>query len=82
MSTPTHHYHFAITMSCTGCSGAIDRVLKKTDGLTSYTVSLDSQTADVYTDSVPFETVLEKIRKTGKTVRGAERDGESVSVSV
>jgi len=30
---PTHHYHFNITMTCTGCSGAIDRVLKRTDGL-------------------------------------------------
>ncbi|CAF9914596.1 Cytosolic copper metallochaperone [Imshaugia aleurites] len=75
-----HHYHFDIAMSCGGCSGAVERVLKKTEGLASYTVSLESQTADVYTDDVPFATVLDKIKKTGKTVRGAERDGEGVDV--
>jgi len=116
MSSPTHHYHFAITMTCSGCSGAIDRVLKKTEGpfpyippfsplitplplplnphhhpqrtannpggigLTSYEVNLEQQTADVYTDSVAYETVLEKIKKTGKEVRGGERDGEVVGV--
>jgi copper chaperone len=29
----THTYEFNITMSCGGCSGAIDRVLKKLDGM-------------------------------------------------
>lgn len=53
---------------------------QKQTGLDSYTVSLESQTADVYTRDVPFETVLEKIKKTGKAVRSAERDGESVEV--
>ena len=122
MSAPTaaHHYHFDITMTCSGCSGAVERVLKRTEGLilpsilpspplflslylarslhvhfirslkpgiadahsglTSYTISLDSQTADVYTDNVDYETVLEKIKKTGKTVRGARRDGVEVGV--
>ena len=28
-----HHYHFDIAMSCGGCSGAVDRVLKKVDGM-------------------------------------------------
>jgi len=31
---------------------------------------------------VPFETVLEKIRKTGKEVRGAEVDGGVVGVGI
>lgn len=44
-------------------------------GLANYTVSLPDQTADVYTDSVPYETVLEKIKKTGKEIKGAEKDG-------
>lgn len=47
-------------------------------GLTSYTVNLAAQSADVYTDAVPFDAVLEKIRKTGKEVRGAVSDGVSV----
>ena len=28
-----HHYKFNIKMTCSGCSGAVDRVLKKTEGL-------------------------------------------------
>lgn len=27
-----HKYHFNIVMSCGGCSGAVDRVLKKLEG--------------------------------------------------
>jgi copper chaperone len=29
----THTYEFDIAMSCGGCSGAIDRVLKKLEGM-------------------------------------------------
>ena len=75
MAEAAHHYHFSIAMSCGGCSGAVDRVLKKTEGLASYNVDLEKQSADVYTDGVDFETVLEKIKKTGKQVNGAEKDG-------
>jgi hypothetical protein len=35
----THTYEFNVSMSCGGCSGAIDRVLKKLDG-TSSSVSI------------------------------------------
>lgn len=28
----THTYEFNVTMTCGGCSGAIDRVLKKLEG--------------------------------------------------
>jgi copper chaperone len=31
--TDTHTYEFSIAMSCGGCSGAIDRVLKKLEGM-------------------------------------------------
>lgn len=27
-----HHYKFNVSMSCGGCSGAVERVLKKLDG--------------------------------------------------
>ncbi|KAL8782977.1 MAG: hypothetical protein Q9195_009520 [Heterodermia aff. obscurata] len=71
-----HHYKFNIKMSCSGCSGAVDRVLKKTEGVQSYTVSLEDQTADIYAEeSLPYETVLEKIKKTGKEVKSGEKDG-------
>jgi len=76
-----HHYKFNVTMTCGGCSGAIERVLKKLDGVKDYNVSLDTQTADITTaDSVSYETVLEKIKKTGKTVNSGEADGVVMSV--
>jgi copper chaperone len=42
----------------------------------SYNVSLDTQTADIVTESsVEYASVLEKIKKTGKTVNSGEADG-------
>lgn len=47
----------------------------------SYNVSLDAQTADVTTeDQLAYETVLEKIKKTGKTVNSGEADGVVMAV--
>ncbi|KAF2256413.1 putative iron/copper transporter Atx1 [Trematosphaeria pertusa] len=71
-----HTYKFNVAMSCGGCSGAIERVLKKLDGVKSYNVSLENQTAEIVAeDSLPYETVLEKIKKTGKAVKSGEADG-------
>ncbi|KAJ4308754.1 Cytosolic copper metallochaperone [Neodidymelliopsis sp. IMI 364377] len=71
-----HNYKFNIAMSCGGCSGAVERVLKKLDGVKSYNVSLETQTADIVTEeSLSYETVLEKIKKTGKAVKSGEADG-------
>ncbi|KAL4930035.1 copper metallochaperone ATX1 [Aspergillus undulatus] len=81
MSNQEHQYKFNVSMSCGGCSGAVERVLKKLDGVKSFDVSLDSQTASVVTDaSVPYETVLATIKKTGKTVNTGEADGEAKEV--
>jgi copper chaperone CopZ len=33
-----HNYKFEVAMSCGGCSGAIERVLKKLDGESTPTV--------------------------------------------
>ncbi|KAH0552875.1 hypothetical protein GP486_006924 [Trichoglossum hirsutum] len=75
-----HHYKFGVVMSCGGCSGAIDRVLKRLDGVKRYEVSLEKQTAEVYTDDLDYDTVLKTIRKTGKKVTSGEADGEEKSV--
>ncbi|KAB8241231.1 putative iron/copper transporter Atx1 [Aspergillus flavus] len=76
-----HKYIFTVTMSCGGCSGAVERVLKKLPGVKSYDVSLDSQTATVVTEpSVSYETVLVTIQKTGKTVTAGEADGQTMAV--
>ncbi|KAK5110131.1 hypothetical protein LTR62_006265 [Meristemomyces frigidus] len=76
-----HTYKFNVTMTCGGCSGAVERVLKKLDGVKSYDVSLDTQTATVQTEEgVSYATVLEKIKKTGKKVNSGEADGETKEV--
>jgi copper chaperone len=47
----------------------------------SYEVSLDSQTATVVADaSLPYDTVLATIKKTGKTVNSGEADGSPMGV--
>ncbi|KAH6971773.1 hypothetical protein BGZ61DRAFT_532785 [Ilyonectria robusta] len=77
----SHTYEFNVSMSCGGCSGAIDRVLKKLEGVDSYEVSLENQTAKVVT-GLPYETVLQKIAKTGKKVNSGKADGIEKSVEV
>ncbi|CAD6960443.1 unnamed protein product [Tilletia controversa] len=66
-----HEYKFNVAMNCSGCSGAVERVLKKLEGVSSYDISLDTQTV-VVKGTAPFETVLEKIKKTGKEVWSSE----------
>jgi len=78
-----HIYKFNVAMNCGGCSGAVERVLKKTDGVKSYNVSLETQTAEVITEeSVDYKTVLEKIVKTGKKVKSGEADGKEMPVEL
>ncbi|KAF1940171.1 copper chaperone-like protein [Clathrospora elynae] len=77
----THTYKFGVTMTCGGCSGAVERVLKKLEGVESFNVSLETQTAEVIAaDSLPYDTVLEKIKKTGKAVKSGEADGEKMDI--
>ncbi|EPS31863.1 Metal homeostasis factor ATX1 [Penicillium oxalicum] len=76
-----HQYKFNVAMSCGGCSGAIERVLKRLEGVKSFDVSLESQTANVVTEpTVSYDTVLATIKKTGKTVNSGEADGQTMAV--
>ncbi|KAK3320667.1 heavy-metal-associated domain-containing protein [Cercophora scortea] len=78
-----HTYKFNVAMSCGGCSGAVDRVLKKLEGVKSYEVSLENQTATVVAEpSLAYEKVLKTIAKTGKKVNTGEADGVSQSVEI
>jgi copper chaperone len=78
-----HTYKFNVSMSCGGCSGAVDRVLKKLDGVKSYDVSLDTQTATVVAEpTLAYETVLKTIKKTGKKVNSGEVDGETKGIEL
>lgn len=50
-------------------------------GVKSYEVSLDTQTANVVAaEDLSYETVLEKIKKTGKAVTAGEADGVKQAV--
>ncbi|CAK7229346.1 Cytosolic copper metallochaperone [Sporothrix bragantina] len=78
-----HTYKFNVSMSCGGCSGAVDRVLKRLEGVKSYEVSLESQSATVVAEpTLSYETVLRTISKTGKKVNSGEADGESRSIEL
>ncbi|KIY96157.1 copper chaperone, partial [Monoraphidium neglectum] len=54
-----------VDMACSGCSGAVERVLAKLQGVDSYDVSLEKQQV-VVKGSVSPEVVLETVKKTGK----------------
>ncbi|KZF21526.1 hypothetical protein L228DRAFT_268998 [Xylona heveae TC161] len=76
-----HKYFFNVTMSCDGCSNAIKRVLGRLEGVKSFDIQREAQTADVVTEeSVPFEKVLQTIKNTGKKVNSAKADGVDMAV--
>ena len=56
-----------VAMMCTGCSGAVERVLGKMEGVQSFDVNLETQKVTVV-GTVTQEEVVAKIAKTGKTV--------------
>ncbi|KAJ7097893.1 hypothetical protein B0H15DRAFT_627461 [Mycena belliarum] len=62
-----HKYKFDVKMTCSGCSGAITRVLERAKP----DVNLETQEVLV-TGTIPYEDVLAKIKKTGKEVRSGE----------
>ncbi|KAH8106960.1 copper chaperone taha, partial [Cristinia sonorae] len=63
-----HTYKFDVKMTCPGCSGAVERVLKKTEGVESYEISLEKQEVLVK-GTIPYDDLHAKIAKTGKEVR-------------
>ncbi|KAJ7774569.1 hypothetical protein DFH07DRAFT_800084 [Mycena maculata] len=74
MSAEEHKYKFDVKMTCSGCSGAITRVLDKAKpdgGVSDFAVNLETQEVLV-TGTIPYEDLLAKIKKTGKEVRSGE----------
>ncbi|KAF8431046.1 hypothetical protein BGX38DRAFT_362183 [Terfezia claveryi] len=64
-----HHYEFQVKMACGGCSGAVKRVLDKTEGVKDVDIDLKAQTVKVTTaPEVSLDFVREKIGKTGKEI--------------
>lgn len=60
-----------VSFNFSGCSNAVNRVLTKLEGVKNIDISLEKQTVDVKTvNGLSYDTVLEKIKKTGKEVKG------------
>ncbi|CEI97609.1 Putative Metal homeostasis factor [Rhizopus microsporus] len=59
-------YVFNVVMSCSGCSGAVERALNRL-GVESVKTDLEKQEVVVVSER-PIEEVLATIQKTGKTV--------------
>ncbi|CAO3699584.1 unnamed protein product [Rhizopus microsporus] len=59
-------YVFNVEMSCSGCSGAVERALNRL-GVESVKTDLEKQEVVVVSER-PIEEVLATIQKTGKTV--------------
>ncbi|KAI9201879.1 heavy metal-associated domain-containing protein [Polychytrium aggregatum] len=67
MESAQNVYQYNVQMTCSGCSGAVSRILTKTPGVDKFEVNLEKQLVTV-TASIPKEAVLEAIRKSGKPV--------------
>ncbi|KAI8824818.1 heavy metal-associated domain-containing protein [Fimicolochytrium jonesii] len=61
-------YTFKVGMTCSGCSGAVNRILSKTAGVNSFDISLENQTVIVKSDSLTQQEVFDAIKKSGKPV--------------
>eukprot|EP00127_Corallochytrium_limacisporum_P000952 Clim_evm36s33 gene=Clim_evmTU36s33 len=61
---PTYKYNVAMT--CGGCSGAVERILKRLDGVDSYDIDLEGKTVKVTSSTLNKDEIMEKIAKTGK----------------
>lgn len=68
-----NHYQYNVVMACSGCSNAVNKVLTKLEPeVSKIDISLENQTVDVFT-SLPYDTILEKIKKTGKEVKSGKQ---------
>lgn len=56
-------------MTCSGCSGAVEKVLKKLgDAIEKVDIDLDNRTVTIESD-LPKEQLEETLKKTGKDVK-------------
>ncbi|KAG0003272.1 Cytosolic copper metallochaperone [Entomortierella chlamydospora] len=66
-------YKYDVTMSCTGCSGAVTRVLSKLEGVDKFDVSLENQKVTVESSTLSETDILTAIQKTGKAAKVADK---------
>ncbi|KAL3899155.1 MAG: hypothetical protein SGCHY_002249 [Lobulomycetales sp.] len=60
-------FNYKVEMTCTGCSGAVERILAKEPRVTKVVISLEAQTVAVTAeDSITKDEVTALIKKSGK----------------
>lgn len=64
-SADVHTSVFNVEMTCEGCSGAVNRVLKKLAGVETIDIDMAAQRVAV-TGTASMEAMLAAIQKTGK----------------
>ncbi|KAF9359021.1 Cytosolic copper metallochaperone [Mortierella sp. AD094] len=64
-------YTYDVTMTCSGCSGAVTRVLTKLQGVDKFEVSLETQKVTVESETLSEQEILATIQKTGKAAKVA-----------
>ncbi|KAF9380161.1 Cytosolic copper metallochaperone [Podila verticillata] len=64
-------YKYDVTMTCSGCSGAVTRVLTKLQGVDKFEVLLDTQKVTVDSATLSEAEILAAIQKTGKAAKVA-----------
>ncbi|KAF9207940.1 Cytosolic copper metallochaperone [Podila verticillata] len=64
-------YTYDVTMTCSGCSGAVTRVLTKLQGVDKFEVLLDAQKVTVESATLTEAEILAVIQKTGKAAKVA-----------
>ncbi|KAF9164720.1 ATX1 antioxidant protein 1 [Actinomortierella ambigua] len=65
-------FKYDVTMTCSGCSGAVTRVLQKNAQVKSFEVTLETGKVTVESDSLSQDEILEIIKKTGKAAKVAD----------
>ncbi|KAJ3330599.1 hypothetical protein HDU76_005289 [Blyttiomyces sp. JEL0837] len=61
-------YNFKVEMTCSGCSNAVQRILSKTEGVSSFDISLEKKEVSVKTSTLSQDDVFKAIAKSGKKV--------------
>lgn len=74
-----NHYQFHVSMSCSGCSGAVERVLRKLDGVDEVVISLEDQSVDVLAFAT-YESVYSAIEKSGKKINSGVTIEETLAL--
>ncbi|KAJ3396795.1 ATX1 antioxidant protein 1 [Lobulomyces angularis] len=64
-------YKYTVAMTCSGCSGAVERVLKKEPKISNFKVDLETQLVTVESDSLTNDEVFNIIKKSGKETKVA-----------